>query len=185
MVHIALLISFLVVFLVVEVQPAQSAQPQPPEAASQRAASLPENFFDQMVSPILSTHCLGCHRGTKGKAGLDLTQRRNALRGGDSGPAIVAGNARKSLLWQRIQADEMPPKKPLDKKSKEIIKRWIQNGAQWGNELTDAARLSTEQHAGYDWWSLKPLLPVKVPPASRNTIVVNEIDRFVQALLHL
>ena len=184
MVHIALLRSFLVVFLVVEVQPAQSAQPQPPEAASQRAASLPEIFFDQMVSPILSTHCLSCHRGAKGKAGLDLTQRRNALRGGDSGPAIVAGNARKSLLWQRIQADEMPPKKPLDKKSKEIIKRWIQNGAQWGNELTDAARLSTEQHAGYDWWSLKPLLPVKIPPASRNTIVVNEIDRFVQALLH-
>ena len=165
-------------------QPTLAAGPRSPAASSRQVLASPENSFGQMVSRILSSHCLACHRGTKAKGGLDLSQRKNAFRGGDSGPTIVAGEPHRSLLWQRIQADEMPPKKPLDKASKEIIRKWIESGAQWDNDRIDDFRLSTKQRAGYDWWSLTPLRTVKVPPASRNTTVVNEIDRFVQARLH-
>jgi len=69
--------------------------------------------FDKQIAPILVSHCLECHRGSSPEGGLNLTERALAQKGGDSGEAIVAGHAAESLLWERVSADEMPPKHPL------------------------------------------------------------------------
>ena len=163
---------------------AQPVTPQSAPTSNRQPAVQAQNFFDQKVSPILAVHCVACHQRAKAKGGLDLTQHSSVLRGGDSGPALVAGKANKSLLWQRIHTNEMPPKKPLDEASKQIIRQWITRGAQWGNDRIDGYHQSTERRAGYDWWSLKPLRVHQVPAGIRGATVVNEIDRFVQARLH-
>src|SRR5947207_5536680 len=66
--------------------------------------------FEEHVRPILKVYCLDCHGGgEKLRGGLDLRLQRFALRGGDSGPALVPRDAKNSLLLQRLKAGEMPP----------------------------------------------------------------------------
>src|SRR5262249_26814876 len=52
------------------------------------------------VRAILKAYCFQCHgEAAKPKGGLDLRLARLALRGGDSGPAIVPGDLNEGLLW--------------------------------------------------------------------------------------
>jgi len=85
--------------------------------------------FDAQIAPILVQRCLDCHSGADPKGGLDLSRRSTALDGGESGAAIVAGKPGESLLWEKIDAGEMPPKKPLSAAEKTTIKDWIAGGA--------------------------------------------------------
>ena len=55
----------------------------------------PETFFELKIRPVLATNCLPCHGGKKTSSGLKVDSRESLLRGGDRGPAIVAGRARK------------------------------------------------------------------------------------------
>src|SRR5882672_7198509 len=70
--------------------------------------------FEQHVRPILKTYCLDCHGGgEKLEGNLDLRLAKFAAKGGDSGAALVAGDAAKSKLLERMKSGEMPP---LEKK---------------------------------------------------------------------
>src|SRR5947208_17047369 len=81
--------------------------------------------FDTQVAPILASRCLECHSGAEPKGKLDLSRSKTAVAGGESGEAIVAGQPEQSYLWQRIEADEMPPKHPLPASERAIFKAWI------------------------------------------------------------
>src|SRR5688572_11699385 len=96
-------------------------------AGAAAAADAPD--FDRQVAPILAGRCLECHSGAEPKGKLDLSQAKTALAGGESGPAIDAGKPEASNLWQRIEANEMPPKSSLPQAEREIIKAWIVSGA--------------------------------------------------------
>src|SRR2546425_10889988 len=76
--------------------------------------------FDEAVAPLLIERCIDCHSGAKPKGGLDLTKKSAAFKGGKNGPGVVAKNLEQSHIWQRVQAGEMPPKKPLADKEKAI-----------------------------------------------------------------
>ena len=52
----------------------------------------------------------------------------------------------------------MPPKKPLPAEEKAILKVWIATGAVWGTDPIDPLRTTTKERAGFDWWSLKPIV---------------------------
>ena len=139
--------------------------------------------FDAEIAPLLAAHCLECHNASDKKGGLDLTQQATTLVGGDSGPALVAGNADESLLWQRIRDDEMPPKKPLAAAEKALLREWIAGGAVWGTTPIDRLRYTTSTRAGYDWWSLQPVRR-REPPVVRDTAWPRTpIDHFVIAKL--
>ena len=81
-----------------------------------RAGEQSQVDFDRTVAPLLARRCLDCHSGADPKGKLDLSRKSSALAGGESGAAIVPGKAEESLLWERVSADEMPPKAPLDQK---------------------------------------------------------------------
>ncbi len=68
--------------------------------------------FDRQVAPLLAQRCLQCHNALAKKGGLDLSQAATAKAGGESGLALKSGEPDESLLWERIAADEMPPKQP-------------------------------------------------------------------------
>ena len=72
--------------------------------AAVSSARSEEISFDRDIRPILSTHCVACHGANKQKAELRLDAKSFALRGGESGPIIVAGKSGDSLLWKRVSS---------------------------------------------------------------------------------
>lgn len=135
--------------------------------------------FDRTVAPLLASRCLECHGGPEPEGGLDLSRRGSTLKGGESGPALVPGDAAGSLLLERVVANEMPPKHPLSEKEKSILRKWIEAGAAWGSDPIDPFRYTSEHRAGYDWWALQPVektpVPIDVDADSRQ----NAIDAFI------
>lgn len=154
-------------------------------AVSSRAAEDPPSnlFFDQHIAPLLSNRCLSCHNATQQKGELNLSRKETTLAGGESGAAITAGSPDKSLLWQRIADDEMPPRQPLSEDEKELVRQWIADGAVWGTDPIDPFRFSSDERGGYDWWSLQPIQRSDVPQVTRTDWPRNEVDRFVLSKL--
>src|SRR5690242_19096700 len=76
------------------------------------AAENPAEFFEMRVRPVLAKNCYGCHTSTH-MGGLQLDSREHALKGGNSGAAIVPGRSDRSLLVQAITQQhekfKMPP----------------------------------------------------------------------------
>ncbi len=143
-------------------------------------AQSPQEIFDQRVAPIFAGHCLECHNATAFKGKLDLSQRKPAQKGGESGIAIVPKALRKSLLWERISNDEMPPKHPLSKEEKQTLKTWIETGANWGTDPIDPFRYTSRKRAGYDWWALQAISS-KPPKILHESFGRNPIDAFILA----
>lgn len=95
--------------------------------------------FEKEILPILKRNCLACHNRTDAEAELVLETPQTILAGGDSGPAIVARNSAKSLLFQGAAHRKrpiMPPKgneagaKNLTPEELGLVKIWIDQGAQ-------------------------------------------------------
>ena len=62
--------------------------------------------FEQHVRPILKAQCFHCHgEEEEPHGGLDLRLVRLMVTGGDSGEALIPGDAESSLLWQRVVTD--------------------------------------------------------------------------------
>lgn len=93
--------------------------------------------FVRDVQPIFENKCLECHNPAKTKGKLLMDSAEALLKGGDSGPALVAGQPEKSELVKRVilpkdHDDIMPPKgAPLSAQEIDVLKRWIAAGATW------------------------------------------------------
>jgi hypothetical protein len=142
--------------------------------------------FEQHVRPILKEYCLDCHGGgEKLKGKLDLRLRRFAVAGGASGPAVVPGDAAKSLLVRRLKAGEMPPtekKVPADKIA--VIERWVAAGAPTGRDertqLPPGIDITPAERA---FWSFQPVRRPDPPKFAVTDRVRTPIDAFVLAKL--
>jgi len=94
------------------------------------AVGAEEPRFATDVLPIFKARCVSCHSGEKPQAGLDLASPDALLKGGRSGPAIVAGEADRSLLVEKIVSKNMPPVDPkLTEAEVQTIRSWIEKGA--------------------------------------------------------
>ena len=94
-------------------------------------ADAAQPLLERDVLPILTKNCMGCHGGLRKQGGLDLRTIPAMLAGGDSGPAIVTGDATESELWTKIESDEMPEgddREKLSAEEKATIKAWIDSG---------------------------------------------------------
>jgi hypothetical protein len=97
--------------------------------------------FNRDIRPILSDTCFQCHGpGEKDREGdLRLDLRDAAMKPAESGKsAIVPGHSGKSELIARIltedASDRMPPEKTgkkLTSEQKDLLKRWIDEGAEY------------------------------------------------------
>lgn len=91
--------------------------------------------FAKDVFPILKKECavIGCHVPPNPEGGLDQSSYDKLMRGGNSGKAIIAGNAADSLLVKRIEGRIQPQMPfggvPLPKEEINKIKQWIAEGA--------------------------------------------------------
>jgi len=160
------------------------------------AAAVDHDFFEKRVRPVLVQHCYECHSANSKKLGgnLRLDTRGGLRRGGDTGPAIVAGEPKKSLLLQAVDyADDslqMPPAGKLPAEAIADLRRWIQDGAV--DPRTDEAAPPTADAvpdwaatlaARRTWWSLQPVKKGAIPAATDPASNMQPVDRFIVARL--
>ena len=84
--------------------------------------------YRRQVWPILKRHCFACHSGGKPEGKLSLATAASIARGGETGPLVVPGKPRESLLIEMVSGAEpsMPPKgRPLSQAKIDILKTWI------------------------------------------------------------
>ncbi len=93
------------------------------------------------VKPILESACLSCHGPEKAKGDLKLTTRALAIKGGEKGTCLKPGQPAESRLFTSTilppgHDDLMPPKgDPLTRTQTEVLRRWIEQGADWPEHL--------------------------------------------------
>ncbi|GMV99505.1 MAG: hypothetical protein AMXMBFR84_06440 [Candidatus Hydrogenedentota bacterium] len=151
----------------------------PPENATAAPTGMVD--FQRDIAPIFAAKCISCHGPEKQQSGLRLDHKADAMRGGDSGPVLVASDSANSDLFQRISGarpeDIMPPKgEPLSADQVALVKSWIDQGALWPEDEGDARVVS-------DHWAYQPIAHPTVPGVSRPDWTRNPIDNFVLARL--
>jgi hypothetical protein len=131
--------------------------------------------FNRDIRPLMSDTCFKCHGPGTRKAGLRLDARDEALKKTASGTRpIVPGQPDDSEIVRRVLASDpdevMPPpsaNKELTAAQKELIRRWVQQGAPY------------EKH-----WSFEPPAKTEPPRVTGGTFrIVNPVDAFIAARL--
>ncbi len=135
--------------------------------------------FVRDIKPLLQKHCVECHGADAQEGGLRLDVRSVALEGGDSGYAIVAGKSSEGALIERVTSDDpelrMPPESdPLSDAEVTLLKRWIDQGADWPVSADDVT-------AGNDHWAYQPIASPQ--PPLKGTGTSHPIDAFIRAKL--
>ena len=155
------------------------------------------DLFEKKIRPVLISECFKCHSSSaeKLKGGLLLDSQEGMLAGGDSGPAVVPGNAVNSLIIKAIRGVDkdlsMPPKKKLGDDVIADFTQWVTLGAPWPVEkgakpvvMSPAAKYEALRK---ELWSWQPVKAVTPPEVKVTTALAawskSDIDRFVLAKL--
>jgi hypothetical protein len=111
-------------------------QPAPPRQRSAREDDSPVSFTRQ-VAPILVAHCGRCH--VQGKRGdFSMANYASLMEGGPTGPCIIPGQPSESMLVEQIESGEMPPRGSVPEEEIAQIRRWIEQGAKFDGDDTEA-----------------------------------------------
>ena len=70
--------------------------------------------FEKEILPLLAKNCVACHNAKKAENALVLETPQTILKGGDSGPAVVADKSGESLLLKAAAHLEDPIMPPAD-----------------------------------------------------------------------
>ncbi|MEX1241834.1 MAG: DUF1549 domain-containing protein, partial [Cyclobacteriaceae bacterium] len=136
--------------------------------------------FTAHVKPIINQKCITCHGGVKQKAGFSLLFREEALAKTESGKfAIVPGDADNSELIRRLSLSDPEERmpymhEPLSSEEIDIFRRWINEGAQWGEH-----------------WAYVPVKETEIPEpktflnliSKTSTWAINPVDNFIEQKL--
>lgn len=147
--------------------------------ASEVSMTMPKVIdYNFHIKPILSDNCYTCHGpdANKRKAGLRLDLEETAFKELKESPgkfALVSGKPNQSELYQHMVTDNpdelMPPpdsKRKLKHFEKELIKKWIEQGAKF------------QKH-----WAFITPIKKEVPRVEATEWPQNEIDGFILAKL--
>ena len=127
------------------------------------------------VLPLLSDRCFHCHGPDEHarQADLRLDAAPSATSDRDGYRVVAPGRADESRLIARVTANDnsrMPPvssgKPPLSAGEVELLRRWIDSGAQW------------QQH-----WAFEPVVRPAVPDVAGGAWPSGVIDHYVAARL--
>jgi hypothetical protein len=133
---------------------------------------VPTIDFAHEIQPIFAKRCYKCHGPGDAQGGLRLDTRETAIAELESGEfAIVPGKKEEGALLARVtetdEAMRMPPEgKPLSDREIEAIRRWIGEGANWG------------QH-----WAYTKVARPEAPKPNDAAWIRNPIDSFILAKL--
>lgn len=94
--------------------------------------------FRRDIQPLFQEKCIGCHGPSQQSAGMRLDRRSSAMQARGA-VRLGPGNSAASMVYLRISGTRygtrMPPTGPLDPAQIEMIKNWIDQGAEWPDDL--------------------------------------------------
>lgn len=149
-------------------------------------------FFTEKVLPLLESRCFECHGDGEDLEGqLNLTSRRGMLEGGESGEAIIPGDADASNLISavRYESFEMPPRNKLPDEEIEILVKWVNSGAKWPGEDEQAAVRSRPmavfpiEERRESHWAWRSIRRPEPPQVQQQDWPASELDRFLLSRL--
>ena len=148
--------------------------------ATSRAAA--QVSFVQDIAPILLKRCTGCHGEKANQGGYRTHTFQYLMKVGASGqPAIVPGDAEKSILYQRISSNTAAIRMPksddsLTPAQLQLFRRWIAAGAKFdGADPTAALKnlLGPRNHPAPPlvYRQAAPVMALAFVPSSREIAV--------------
>lgn len=149
-----------------------------------------QEHFEKHIRPTLIEHCERCHGQEKQQGGLRLDVKEGWKIGGDSGPAIIAGDM-ESLLLEAIRYEsgiDMPPKGKLPDSTIKAFENWIELGA-FDPRISSSKDSTSEDKAprqvDRSFWSFQPVTTPDVPnPLIVEDWATSKIDHFILNELH-
>ena len=111
--------------------------------------------FVKQVKPLLEGACTHCHGAKEDKGDFRMHTLEDMKKGNENGPGLTPGDPSKSAIYTTLLLDieddmVMPPKKEtkLEKSQIEVIKTWIEQGAEWpaGVTLEQTPRITFAKH---------------------------------------
>ncbi|MEY2879552.1 MAG: hypothetical protein RLZZ15_1932 [Verrucomicrobiota bacterium] len=161
-------------------------------ADAKPAAISPEDlkFFETKIRPVLTERCYKCHshESDKIRGGLVLDSREGTLHGGNTGPAIVPGKPKESLLIQAVAyKDEdlqMPPKgdKLSDAQIADLTE-WVRRGAPDPRSRVSAGSAASYGGVGKNHWAFQPVKKPALPTTGNPAWAKTPVDDFILAKL--
>ena len=146
-------------------------------------------LFREKIQPVLEASCYECHSATatKIKGGLRLDSREASRHGGETGPAVVPGDPRKSLLIQAIRHEgdlQMPAKKPklADAVIADFVK-WVELGAPDPREGEPTPPPPYDFKKARQFWAFQPVKRLDPPTVKDRRWVKAPLDQFILAKL--
>jgi cytochrome c553 len=162
-----------------------------PAAADDRKADdrAGVEFFEKKIRPVLVQHCYACHsqeaqKKKKLRGGLLLDSKEGWQKGGDSGPVLVPGKAKDSLLLKSLRHEtdlRMPPSRKLPDAVVADFAAWINRGAPdpRSGAVVKARGMSVEE--GRKFWAYRQPVRPAVPAVKDTAWPRGEIDAFLLA----
>jgi ankyrin repeat protein len=99
--------------------------------------------FARDVQPIFRQNCIGCHGPAKQNNGLRLDRRSSVMKPGSR--RVMPRSIENSFLYYRLTGNEfglqMPPTGPLKPEQIQVIKAWVEQGAEWPDALANEIEL--------------------------------------------
>jgi ankyrin repeat protein len=97
--------------------------------------------FGRDVLPILRQNCVPCHGPSQQNSGLRLDRKSSVI----NRRGVAPGSSENSFLYHRISGNaygmQMPPTGPLRPEQIDLIKTWIDQGADWPDALANEAEI--------------------------------------------
>jgi hypothetical protein len=156
----------------------------PSTAAGQTLSPSDRAFFENKIRPVLVQRCYECHAADSKELGgkLRLDSREGVRKGGESGPAVIAGKPNESPIIQALRYDglEMPPDQPLPETVVNDFVKWIERGAPDPRSSENAMNQGDDLDSK-SLWSLQPRLAPPVPHVRDTSWPLDPLDRFVLA----
>jgi hypothetical protein len=145
--------------------------------------------FTNTIAPLLKVHCLKCHGDDpkKLRGEFDLRTREAVLRGGESGPAVVVGKPKESLLIQAIQHSKdgyaMPPTGKLKAEEIAVLTKWVQDGLAFpADQIQSTANHVLKKKTWTDeqkkYWAYQPVRRPEIPSTSHpiDALLAQKLD---------
>ncbi len=118
------------------------------------AAATPAKVdFARDIQPLLKERCVECHGPSQQMRGLRLDRRRGPMpnRVGANGAVVVPGDSSRSVLYLKLIGKRpgltMPPTGALTPEQIDLLKTWIDQGAEWPDQLSGETSSATPDPA--------------------------------------
>lgn len=139
--------------------------------------------FVKDIQPIFASRCYECHGEQKQRGELRWDVKKLALKGGESGAAIVPGKSAESLMIHLVSGqdpDKVMPEKGerLTPEQISLLRAWIDQGAKWPDGVDKVAYVEPKDH-----WAFKAPVRPKEPAVKNKAWARNAIDTFILAKL--